>query len=277
MPNKCLMSHMPFLGSAGFDLYVKDEDKILYKGSFVPPIERTDSYESIIEFDGREMRDIIIHFPLYDDVDALFIGVEPEATVEQGDTYHTEQPIVYYGSSITQGGCASRPGNCYTNIISRNLNIDHVNLGFSGNCKAEPVMAEYIAGQSMSLFVYDYDHNAPDVEYLSKTHEAFFLTVREKHPELPIIMASETDTPKSPSKMEDISRRREVILNTYTNEIKRGDNRVMFIDGTEVFNEANQLGALPDSCTVDGIHPNDLGFICMAKVFGDTIRRAIKK
>ncbi len=276
MPKKCLMPHMPFLGSAGFDLYVKEGERNLYKGSFIPPVDRTDSYESLIEFGSREMRDIIIHFPLYDGVNELLIGVESEALVEKGGIYDSELPIIYYGSSITQGGCASRPGNAYTNIITRDLNLDHINLGFSGSGRGEQVMAEYIADQPMSLFFFDYDHNAPDAEYLAKTHEAFFLTVREKHTELPVIMASETDTPKTPQKAEDISRRRDVILRTYANAVKRGDNRVMFIDGAEVFREAYKLGVAADSCTVDGIHPNDLGFACMAKVFGDAVKLNLK-
>jgi len=271
MPKRCLMPHMPFLGSAGFDLYVKEGERNLYKGSFIPPIDRTDSYESLIEFGGREMRDIIIHFPLYDGVSELLIGVEPEAVVEKGGTYKSELPVIYYGSSITQGGCASRPGNAYTNIITRDLNLDQINLGFSGSGKGESVMAEYIAEQPMSLFFLDYDHNAPDAEYLAKTHEAFFLTVREKNSDLPIIMTSETDTPKTPQKAEDILHRRDVILRTYANAVKRGDKKVAFIDGTEVFKEAHKLGVSADSCTVDGVHPNDLGFACMAKVFGEAI------
>lgn len=271
MPKKCLMPHMAFLGSAGFDLYVKEGETNLYKGSFVPPVGRTDSYESLIEFGSREMRDITINFPLYDDVNELFVGIEPDAELEPGDTYRSELPILYYGSSITQGGCASRPGNAYTNIITRNLNMDHINLGFSGSGRGEPVMAEYIAGQPMSLFFYDYDHNAPDVEHLARTHESFFLTIRERNPDLPIIMASETDTPRTSQKAEDILRRRDVILRTYANAVNRGDKQVKFIDGAEVFKEAWKLGVSADSCTVDGIHPNDLGFACMAKVFGDAI------
>lgn len=275
MPKKCLMPHMPFLGSAGFDLYVRDGERNLYKGSFIPPVDRADSYESLIEFGSRELRDIIIHFPLYDGVTELLIGVEPEATVEKGGSYGSKLPIIYYGSSITQGGCASRPGNAYTNIITRNLNMDHINLGFSGSGRGESVMAEYIAEQPMSLFFYDYDHNAPDVEHLAKTHEAFFLTIREKNPDLPIIMASETDTPNTPQKAEDILRRRDVILRTYANAVNRGDKQVLFIDGTEVFKEARKIGISTDSCTVDGVHPNDLGFACMTKVFGEAIRKML--
>lgn len=275
MPNKCLMAHMPFLGSSGFDLYVTEGSTYLYKGSFMPPVNREGSYESLINLETREMRDITINFPLYDGVDELYIGLEPDAALEEGGTYRPERPIIYYGSSITQGGCASRPGNCYSNIITRNLNIDHVNLGFSGNAKGEQVMADYIAVQPMSLFFMDYDHNAPSVEHLEKTHEAFYLTIREKNPDLPIIMATKTDTLRVPSYAELTWKRRDIILKTYDNALKRGDKQVRFIDGRTVFDEAGRLGIAADSCAVDGCHPNDLGFACMAKVFGEVIRASL--
>ena len=275
-PDKNLMPHMPFLGSSGFDLYETVKGAYAYKGSFVPPVDRMERYESIIKFGSREMRDITVNFPLYDGVKELFVGIEPGAVLEKGDTYRLDQPVIYYGSSITQGGCASRPGNCYANIITRNLNIDHINLGFSGSGRGEQVMAEYIAAQPMSLFFYDYDHNAPNAEHLAKTHEAFFLTIREKHSDLPIIMASRTDTPRTPEIAADTLRRRDVILRTYVNAIKRGDEHVKFIDGMQVFKEALKLGIPADSCTVDGVHPNDLGFACMAKVFGDAIAEMLE-
>lgn len=276
MPNKNHMPHMPFLGSSGFDLYEEDGGKYIYRGSFVPPVDRADSYESIIKFSEQKMRDLTINFPLYDGVDDLYIGIEPGAELAAGGKYALDKPVIFYGSSITQGGCASRPGNCYSNIITRSLNIDHVNLGFSGSARGEKIMAEYIIKQPMSLFFCDYDHNAPDVEHLARTHEAFFLTIRDKHPNLPIIMASRTDTPKTTAIREDTLRRRDVVLRTYVNALKRGDEHVKFIDGTEVFKEAAKLGVAADSCTVDGVHPNDLGFACMAKVFGDAIAEMIR-
>ena len=272
MPQKCLMPHMPFLGSSGFDLYATEKGNSVYKGSFVPPIDRDDCFESLINFGSRKIRNVTIHFPLYDEVDALCVGVEHGAVLESGEQYRQMKPILYYGSSITQGGCASRPGNCYTNIISRNLNIDHVNLGFSGSSKGEKLMAEYISKQPMSLFVYDYDHNAPSVEHLNDTHERFFLTIREKNPDLPVILASRTDTPKTARIAEETTRRRNVIMKTYENALKRGDKQICFIDGSTIFDECAKLGAAADSCTVDGVHPNDLGFACMAHVFGSRIR-----
>ena len=277
MPDRCLMSHMPFLGSSGFDLYEDDGADSHYRGSFMPPLERKDSYESILQLGTHKSRSFTIHFPLYDDVSELYVGLEPGATLEAGEPYRDLAPILFYGSSITQGGCASRPGNAYSNIISRNLHIDHRNLGFAGSCKGEPAIAAYIAAQRMSLFFMDYDHNTPTVEHLQKTHEKFFLSIREGQPDLPIVMASRTDIPWMPSRQVDRQRRRDIILQTYENAVKRGDRRVYFVDGSTVFQEAKKLGVSPDSCTVDGTHPNDLGFACMAGVFGNIIKDLLIK
>lgn len=269
MPGKELMPQMSFLGSSGFDLYETVEGVFCFLGSFAPPIDREGQYESMVRLEGHRMRDLTIHFPLYDRVRDLFVGVEPGASLEEGGCYQDKPPILYYGSSITQGGCASRPGNCYTNLITARLNIDHVNLGFSGNGKGERTIAEYIAEQPMSLFFCDYDYNAPSAEYLEQTHEAFFLTIREKNPDLPVILASRAL--KLGEEREITLNRRAVILKTYENALKRGDRKIRFVDGMTMFDEAGRLDMMADSCTVDGVHPNDLGFACMAKVFGRAI------
>ena len=207
----------------------------------------------------------------------LYIGIDKTAVLKKSSGYRYSKPIVFYGSSITQGGCASRPGYAYESIISRALQTDYVNLGFAGNCKGEQAMAKYIAAQKMSLFFLDYDWNAPTPEHHQSTHEPFFLEVREKQPDLPIVMASRTDIPWVPSRQADILRRKEIVLRTYENAVKRGDRRVYFIDGSTVFREAKKLGVSPDSCTVDGTHPNDLGFACMAGVFGNIIKDLLIK
>ena len=97
----------------------------------------------------------MIHFPLYDNVDELWIGIEKNATLQEGGQYRSLAPVIYYGSSITQGGCASRPGNAYPAIISRQLNCDFRNLGFSGSSRGEQISAQYIAEQPMCVFVMD--------------------------------------------------------------------------------------------------------------------------
>lgn len=275
MLSKCLMPHMPFTGSSGFDLYVTEGERNDYFKTFVPPVDRGDGYESIYEFQDRRMRDITINFPLYDNVDELLIGLEPDAAVQAGGSYRCEKPVIYYGSSITQGGCASRPGNSYQAMITRMLNCDHVNLGFSGNAKGELPMADYIAGQPMSLFFMDYDHNSPTPEYLQATHERLFLKVREANPDLPIIITSQTDIPLNDQERDVRDRKRKIIHTTYENAIRRGDRHVRFVDGSKVFYTFEHLGYAADNSTVDGCHPNDAGFWCMAYVFGNAIREML--
>lgn len=256
------MPHFPLTGTAGFDLY---EDNI-YRGTFIPPYDMEDGYESIIHLYSQYEREILIHFPLYSDVISLEIGLCQQASLLPPIPYCAKPPVVYYGSSITQGGCASRPGNSYENILSRALNIDHINLGFSGGAKGEEAMAEYISGLSMSAFVYDYDHNAPNIQHLRDTHPNMFSIIRAAKPLLPVIMLSRPQP--NPSGEEKL--RRSIILNTWQNAVVSGDKNVYFIDGSMM------LHAFGGDCgTVDAIHPNDLGFMCMAKFLEPILQKIL--
>ena len=253
------MPHFAYTGSIGFDLYYKAEEGQRYAGSFIPPFDITENYESIIELGSSKLREFTIHFPLYSEVCELFVGLDKDAVIEAPSPYTISRPVVYYGSSITQGGCASRPGSCYQNIISRRLDCDHINLGFSGSAKAEEAMIRHIEELDMSLFVYDYDHNAPTVEHLNNTHEKMFRAIRQKHPDLPIIMLSR---PRVRLTEEEIQRLN-IIERTYQNALAAGDKNVYFISGKELMRYCGDEG------TVDTCHPTDLGFASMAKVLGD--------
>ena len=258
------MNHFALTGSAGFDMYVDVDDEPRYVKTFVP-YGLVDHYESLHEFDTAEMREVTIHFPPYSSVGELYIGLQETATVTAAPGYRVEKPIVYYGSSITQGGCASRPGNVYSNIISRRLDADQINLGFSGNAKGEPTMAEYIAGLEMSAFVYDYDHNAFNPEHLKKTHEPFFKTIREKHPDLPVVMCTRPKVYLN----DDEVQRRNIVRETYENALANGDQNVYFLDGNDLMAFCGNEG------TVDGCHPTDFGFHSMAKAIGDVLEKIL--
>ena len=251
------MPHFALTGSIGFDLYVDN----YYTNTFVPPFDIKDGYESIFEFEKKEQREITIDFPLYSNVNELYIGLQEDSFLAEAKPYKNVKPIVYYGSSITQGGCASRPGMSYQAIISRIFNYDYINLGFSGSAKAEDEMIEYIKNLDMSIFVYDYDHNAPTVEHLKKTHEKMFKAIREKNTLLPVIMMSR---PKHFLNVEEKIRRK-IIETTYLNAVSAGDENVYFIDG-EALTELCK-----DSGTVDNCHPTDFGFASMAKALTEVI------
>ena len=251
------MSHFALTGSIGFDLYVDN----YYAKTFVPQFEIKDGYESIIELEKKELREITINFPLYSNVCELYVGLQEDSFLAEAKPYKNAKPIVYYGSSITQGGCASRPGMAYQSIVSRNFDYDYINLGFSGGAKAEDEMIEYIKNLDMSIFVYDYDHNAPTVEHLEKTHEKMFKAIRETNPLLPVIIMSR---PKHFLNEEEKIRRK-IIETTYLNAVSAGDENVYFIDG-EALTELCK-----DSGTVDNCHPTDFGFASMAKALTEVI------
>ncbi|MBR2042945.1 MAG: hypothetical protein IJ946_01245 [Clostridia bacterium] len=258
------MPHFALTGSAGFDMYVGGSGEKFVR-TFVPPFNISNGYESIIEFGSSEIREITIHFPLYSVVSEMYIGLKDGSVVGEPQGYKDIKPIVYYGSSITQGGCASRPGNAYENIITRRLNVDHINLGFSGNAKGEVEMAEYISKLSMSAFVYDYDHNAPNVEHLMATHERMFNIIRKTNPDLPVIFLSR---PKFYLSDEE-EKRLEVIKTTYNNAKANGDSNVYIIEGPELMRLAKDDG------TVDGTHPTDFGFYSMANAIGDLLEKIL--
>ena len=259
------MQHFALTGSAGLDAFAECEGREQYAGTFIPPYGITDGFEGTVGFSGRKMRAITIFLPTYSTVSELYIGVDAGSRLEKSAAYKISSPVVYYGSSITQGACSSRPGNTYQGIISRRLGCDFINLGFSGNAKGEPLMAEYIAGLDMSAFVYDYDHNAPSAEHLEKTHSQMFKIIRRAHPGIPVIILPR---PKY-YLTADEKRRFEIIKATYDSAVASGDENVYFIDGRTLMADA------ADNGTVDNCHPNDLGFACMAKAVGDILEKAL--
>jgi lysophospholipase L1-like esterase len=135
------------------------------------------------------------------------------------------------------------------------IDTDYYCFGFSGNCKGDLPIADFFNTLDFSIFVYDYDHNAPTVEHLKATHEPFYKAIRKANPSTPIIMM----TRPRPYLTDDEAQRRMVVKTTYENAIKNGDKNVYFIDGTSFFD-----GNDSELCFVDALHPNDLGFFKMA-------------
>ncbi len=258
------MPHFALTGSAGFDLYKGAE----YAATFVPPFHITDELFGEYRTDGGEMKEYTLNFPLYSEVRELSVILDADAVVEAADNYDFGgKPIVFYGSSITQGGCASRPGTAYTAVVARRLHLDHVNLGFSGNAKGEAVMAEYIARLDMLAFVFDYDFNAPTAEHLNNTHAAFIDIVRRAHPTLPIICISAPT-----AKHKDHATRMQIISDSVTKAKVRGDENIYYIDMSDYLRSHSVL----HEATVDGCHPNDLGFYFMAQAVEDLLKVILK-
>ncbi len=270
------MRHMPLSGSSGCDIYVGRgagtyharmccpvaADRLEYEdGAFVEPPP---------EVPERKLRDITITLPLYNGITRIDIGIDKDSRFEKPTPYKYGR-VVFYGSSITQGGCASRSGNSYDGLISRRLDCDVYNLGFSGSARGEKETAEFIVTLDPKVFVMDYDHNAPSAEHLENTHEPYFRTVRAALPNLPVIFISRPNI-RVGEGIEDGKRRREIILKTYENALKDGDRNVYFIDGDEMFPPDEK-----EYCFVDGAHPNDLGFMYMAKAIEPLLIKLLSK
>lgn len=252
------MPHFALTGSIGLDMYADN----VHVGTFVPPFDITDGYESVRDLGDYKEREITINLPLYSEVKELYIGLKNDAIIKSPSPYKNKKPIVFYGSSITQGGCASRPGMSYQAILSRMLNCDYINLGFSGSAKAEDEITDYIKKLEMSMFVMDYDHNAPTLEHLKLTHEKMFKEIRKYNPKLPIILM-----PRPKYILSDEEKERlEIIKTTYNNAVLSGDKNVYFIDNKQLTKLCLSDGR------VDNNHPTDLGFLSMAQGVYNTIK-----
>lgn len=274
--------HMTMLGKNGISVFVDN--------SFVNAI--TPTYQQMIAADpnvggsGKIVFDGIIYlydhdghehqvevvFPLYSGVYQMFVGLKKQSTILPPTNYKYEKPVIFYGSSITQGGCASKPGDDYINRLSRMLDTNYINFGLSGNAKAEPEMADFIAKQDASIFVLDYDYNAPDEKYLQKTHFSLYKKVRDVNPETPIIIM--TMPAFSSYKNRSINKaRRDVIFGTFEKAKSLGDNNLYLIDCYGCFGETpNDEGG-----TVDDCHPNSLGFLRMAEKVYPILKDILEK
>ena len=264
------MAHFTPCGQSGMELFEETERGSIEIKNLLPQMQEMGGCalrQSALASLPGGMRHYALYLPLYNSLKSLLIGTAPGAKLAAGRTLRIEKPLVFYGSSITQGGCAGKTGSCYPTLLARRLDAAQINLGFSGNARGEECMARYIAGLEMSAFILDYDHNAPTVEHLRNTHARFFQIVRQAQPETPILLASRPNFEADP---EDSERRRQVILQTYLQAREAGDKHVYFVDGESFFGNRDR-----DLCTVDGCHPTDVGFLRMADTMEPVLRRAL--
>lgn len=261
------MNHMPRIGSAGFDLYVQSPGggECYYTTIQPSPEHARETLEHRFWSYPTEkgLHAITLYLPLYSGIQTMEIGLAPHAQVLPPLPQKLSRPILFYGSSITQGGCASRPANNYTTMLCRALDAPQINLGFSGSALGEPALASKIAELELAAFVMDYDYNAPDEAHLAKTHEPFFRILRKAQPTLPILLLSRCSNATR--------ERRDIVKRTYENARSAGDTRVWFLDGGEFFGPQGR-----NFCTVDGGHPNDLGFYRMYEAVLPVLQEALQ-
>lgn len=255
------------IATSGFDLFQVENGTYRFLSIMAPSQGEGKTYvESRVRLaPGR--KDLILSLPLFAKISSASIALREGSEVDFGGEYRSAAPIVFYGSSIVHGVGAGRPSSNYPAIVARRLDSDFLNLGFSGAAKAEEAILDYIGRLDMSVFVYDYDHNAPDADYLAKTHFEGYRRFRAAKPETPVIMASKVDYYANPEANE---KRREIILDSYRRGIGAGDRHLYFLDGRTIYDPDYR-----NESTADGCHPNDAGYLAMAKAFVKVIKEAM--
>jgi len=260
------MPHMAATGIKGIDLYTKYNNKWRYvttAGALVglkTYQNKSISSDNINEYEliknmTPEFREYKLFLPLYDGVTKLEIGIDNNASFKKA-TPNPLKPIVFYGTSITQGGCASRPGMAHTNIISRKLDIDCINYGFSGNGRMEMPIVELISDIDAHFYVIECLQNM-DSEQVSERVRPLVDVIRTKHPLTPIFLVENmmyTTAFLDQTIETRLIQENAALKNEYDKIIKRGTPNIFYI-------KDNQDLLVDNEGTVDGVHLTDLGFL----------------
>lgn len=262
------MNHMPATGVSGLDLYARGDDGKWHWLAVGRPSAVTNSAVLISNLpDGP--REYILYLPLYNGVKSLEIGLAPGVALEKPAPRPEShrKPIVVYGTSITQGGCASRPGMVYTAIIGRHLERPVINLGFSGSGTMDPSMAELLGELDAAVFVIDCLPNMTSDQTAERT-EPLVRTIRRARPDTPIVLVEDRNYPAG-ALLKGTRERNEAshaaLHAAYDRLVAAGVKQLYYLPG------ADQIG-IDGEGTVDGSHPTDLGFARMAKAFEAVLR-----
>jgi len=231
------MNHMTDTGAKGLDLYCLQKNGEWRFVNSGRPNGKTNQATIIANMQPEE-REYMLYLPLYDGLVSLSIGIDSLATIDQPliDYPIRQKPIVFYGTSILQGGCASRPGMAHTNIISRRLNRECINLGFSGNALLDLEVAKVIAEVDASVFVLDFVPNA-SVEQMKERMETFYRIIRSKHPDTPVIFIEDpifTHTLYDERIAKEVQRKNDTLKEIF-NRLKKENEKNIIIHKARMF------------------------------------------
>lgn len=263
---------MSATGISGVDLYVHQQGNWCFLGAGCVVQFPTNTVQLTTGLNGVEA-EYRFYFPVYNGVSSVEIGVPKGATFRITHPDDGKRaPVVIYGTSITQGGCVSRPGMSYTSILGRRLGVPIVNLGFAGNAKAEVEVAELLAELKASVFVLDPLANLSP-EQVGERLPRFVEILRIKHPDTPILLV---ETPLFPDM--GFSSPRAERVNSSNNQLRKvyearraaGDKHIQLVPACDLTVE-NGEG------TVEGLHPNDLGMLQLASSIEPSLRAALEQ
>lgn len=268
--NQFSMNHMTPTGIRGLDLYAMRPDSTwTFVGSARPTLGKHQNVSTVIRNMEPEMREYMLYLSLYDGVDSIYVGVDSLAEVLKPEVNLPikEKPIVMYGTSILQGGCANRPGMAHTNILQRELNREVINLGFSGNAKLDVEIAELMAGVDASLYVIDALPNLT-LDQIEERIGPFYAILRAKRPATPILLV---ENPQFPDMRFDKKTKLEIeaenaALKSWFDS--QSDSNLYYFFSKDVL-----MGNA--EATVDNAHFTDLGFSIYASALRPVIEEII--
>lgn len=250
----------------GMDLYSEGR----YLGSALPDETGSLKKEWIVATEPA-MRDIEIYFPIGSQPVVHGITLDAGSKMEPARPYGQPKPVVYYGSSITQGAQASNPGITFPCILGRWLDTDFIDLGFAGNGLGEPALASACAEIDASVFVVDYWAN-PSPDVYKKNFPGFIRILREKHPDTPIIVTGPYYNPSEVygSRMGGYQIEKRRMIPELVKAVQdAGDKNITYIDGWD-FVSPDTADALSD-----GRHVNSYGMFLYARGLEPHLRKAL--
>jgi len=264
------MPHMPATGVSGLDLYVKGTDgkwKWLAVGR---PTQFPINSVTLVKDIPQGIREYFLYLPLYNGVSSVEIGVPKGSSIRKAAPYPQDRKsIVFYGTSITQGGCASRTGMVHTAILGRRFHYPVINLGFSGNGHMEPEMADLLAELDPSVYVLDCLPNM-NGQMVAERVAPFVKRLREAHPVTPILLVEDRTYSDAflvtPRQQQNVNNRRE-LHNVYSRLRSEGIRHLHYLSGSRLLGDDHD-----NLATVDGSHPTDLGFMRQADAFYEALK-----
>lgn len=268
LKDRLAMPHMPATGVSGVDLYARGADGRWKWVQVVKP-DKQSVNASIVTGLAPGEREYIAYLPLYNGIEKLEIGVPPKAKFERLAP-RTQAPILFYGTSITHGASASRPGMVHTAILGRRFDLPVINLGFSGNGRMDTAVVELLCEQPASVYVIDCLPNM-NAEQVSERTIPLVRRLREARPDTPIVLVEDRVNANAwllPARAEHHRRNHAALREAFAKLQADGVKRIYYVEGDHL------IGDDTDG-TTDASHPNDLGFMRQADVFEPVLRAAL--
>ncbi|HPT25131.1 MAG TPA: SGNH/GDSL hydrolase family protein [Bryobacteraceae bacterium] len=268
--DRLAMPHMPATGVSGLDLYVKLPTGWHWVANGRP--QKQENEQVLLKNWPGGRREYMLYLPLYNGVKSVEIGVPEGAVIEAAAPRRAGvRPVLFYGSSILQGGCASRPGMAYPAIIGRRLDWPTMNFGFSGNGKSEPEIAALFAELDPAVYVYDSLPNLT-VEEAKERVEPFLRALRKAHPKTPIVLVENAiyaDVQFAEERRTLVTEKNRVLRAVYEKLRKEGDKNLLYVPAGKLYGDDGEA-------TVDGTHATDVGFMRMADVITPVLKPLLK-